>query len=475
MAVLKNTVNIGDMVVTGNLTVGGYQTTSGVRIPNGGSDMVFWNTSGGTTTASEIIINELEDFYAYGIEFDTTVSSPTCTRIGNMSFHRTLPIQSKMRGCLLSDNGEINEYLPDDDWTTSIRDGSAGQVMVEIPEYYRKCETEGTKRRVWISDKPVQGYTKVPISYVSAYEAALQRSTTKLASVVNMDPDYRGGGNQSSYDGTYRTMLGRPVTAISRTSFRNYARKRKTNSTQWNCMTYDMQKTIFWLFAIEYATLNTQAEYTSQLTVEGYHKGGLGPGVTNWSSTNWSNFNGYYPFVPCGYTDSLGNHTGVVNYTASNGEDITVTSAVPRYRGIENPFGHIWQWTDGINVRINPTTENGGNNLSEVFVCSNPSDFSDSSYDGYTYVGNEARSEGYMKEAIFGEGGEIIPSAVGGGSSTYFCDYHYTNIPTTTTLRGVLFGGDAHNGSHAGFVFAYSSYAPSATSALFGSRLCFLP
>ena len=225
----SNNINTMDIFTNGE--------TSNVFIKDvGGYDGTDASLSGAQSVATvisdmnqelDIISSQLESFYCYGIEFDTTVSSPSCTRIGNMTLHRTLPVQSKMRGCLLSDNGEVNEYLPDDDWTTSTRDGSMGQVMVEIPEYYRKCETEGTKRRVWISDKPVQGYTKVPISYVSAYEAALQRSTTKLASVVNMDPDYRGGGNQSSYDGTYRTMLGRPVTAISRTSFRNYARKRK--------------------------------------------------------------------------------------------------------------------------------------------------------------------------------------------------------------------------------------------------------
>ncbi|EKC77108.1 hypothetical protein LEA_04345 [human gut metagenome] len=116
---------------------------------------------------------------------------------------------------------------------------------------------------------------------------------------------------------------------------------------------------------------------------------------------------------------------------------------VPRYRGVENPFGHVWQWTDGINIRISPTEENGGDGLSKVFVCTDPAKFSDSGYDGYAHVGNEARAEGYVKEVIFGEGGEIMPSVVGGGSSTYFCDYHYTNIPTAEALRGVLFGGRA--------------------------------
>ena len=68
-----------------------------------------------------------------------------------------------------------------------------------------------------------------------------------------------------------------------------------------------------------------------------------------------------------------------------------------------------------------------------------------------------------------------MPSVVGGGSSTYFCDYHYTNIPTTEALRGVLFGGGADHGSYAGFAFASSNNAPSNALAHFGSRLCFIP
>lgn len=92
-----------------------------------------------------------------------------------------------------------------------------------------------------------------------------------------------------------------------------------------------------------------------------------------------------------------------------------------------------------------------------------------------SHVGNEARAEGYVKSVIFGEDGEIMPDVVGGGSTTYFCDYHYTNIPTSEALRGVLFGGSASNGARAGFGCAYSSYTPSYTYASVGSRLCFIP
>lgn len=416
-----------------------------------------------------------EEQVSYGIEFDTSVSSPSCLRIGNGDLHKVLPVQSRMKGCLLDDSGLVVEYLNPKDWTGNTRDGSRGQVMVEIPLHYRKFETDGTKRRVRLSELPLPGYHQVPKMYVSAYQASVQRSTTMLASVVNDSVDYRGGNNNASYDGTYRSLLGRPATSISRTNFRAYARKRKPETTEWNCMTYDIQKTLYWLFCVEYATLNTQADYNAALTTEGLRQGGLGAGVTTWSG-EWDTFNGYNPFVPCGHTDSLGNGTGTVEYTVQR-EDKSEwkTFSVPRYRGVENPFGHIWQWTDGINIRISPNTDKGGDGISKVFVCNDPSKFNDSNYTGYSHVGNEARTDGWSKEVIFGEYGEIIHAVVGGGSTSYHCDYHYTNIPNTESLRGVLFGGSASGGANAGFAYAYSIHAPSSSDANVGSRLCFLP
>lgn len=420
-------------------------------------------------------IEAMENLF-YGVEFDTAVSTNAIVRIGNASFHRSLPIHNNMLGCLLDDNGDVVKYLNKETWTEETRDGSTGQVMVEVPDIYWRFEEEGTKRRVMISTIPLPGFFFVPKFYVSAYEASIQRSTTKLCSVVNSDADYRGGNNNTSYDGTYRSLLGRPAASISRTNFRNYARKRNAETTEWNCMTYDVHKWIYWLFVIEYATLNSQAAYNAELDANGYRQGGLGDGVTTWDGTSWNNFNGYNPFVPCGHTDSLGNGTGTVAYEVLDAEGVVLkTFNVPRYRGIENPFGHIWQWTDGVNVRISPTEENGGDGLSKVFVCSDPSKFSDAGYEGYEYVGNEARAEGYGKRHIFGERGEMIPDTVGGGSTTYLYDYHYTNIPTTEALRGVLYGGYAHVGAHAGFASASSHSVPSSSAAYVGSRLCFIP
>lgn len=435
------------------------------------------NLKSGLPSGPSIVEIE-EELYSYGIEKDLRISTSTCTRVGNLALHRTLPVQSGMRGCLLDDNGNIVEYLPQNDWTTATRDGSRGQVMVLIPGHYRKFYTkdEGNIIGVRISLNNIEGYHYVPDMFVSAYEASWESSSGKLCSVVNYDANYRGGYSHADWDGTYRSLLGRPKTYMNRTGFRSAARKRNTANTSWNCYLYHVHKALFWLYTVEYANLNSQAKYNSELTSEGFRQGGLGEGVSNWATSEWETFNSFYPFVPCGHTDTLGNRTGVVPYTAYN-EDGSVfkVSNVPRYRGIENLFGHITKSTDGINVRISPTEANGGDNLSKVFVCEDPSKLNDTNYNGYKYVGNEARTDGYTKEIIFGEEGEIISSLVGGTSTTFFCDSHYTHIPTKEELRGVLFGGYANHGASDGLACLNLGYIPLHSFSHSGSRLCFIP
>ena len=87
---------------------------------------------------------------------------------------------------------------------------------------------------------PIAGYKKINKMYVSAYEATVQRSTNKLASVCSTDVDYRGGNNNASYDGTYRSFLGLPATDISLNGFRTYARNR--GSVEWNSNLYRLHK-----------------------------------------------------------------------------------------------------------------------------------------------------------------------------------------------------------------------------------------
>lgn len=417
--------------------------------------------------------------YYYGIEWNATVSNPKPTRIGKMELHKELPLQSLMRRCILKDNGTVNYYLHANDSTkrdngaAANLTGADGQYMVELPDMYVRFETDGDISRHLQSTEPLPGFRLWRKDYVSAVEATVQRSTTTLCSVVNKDADYRGGNNDASRDGTYKTQLGMPATQISLTNFRAYARKR--GSTEWNCNLYQTHRKLWWLFAVEYANFNSQDAFNAELDENGYHQGGLSSGVTTLNSTKWNTFNNYYPFVPCGTTNSLGNHSGVVEFTMPDEYDPGVPTKVnvPSYRGVENPFGHIWKWTDGCKCLIQSETDGG---LSEFYVCDDPAAFTSSGVVNYDLRGNLPRKEGYVKKLILGEHGEIMPLEVGGGSTTYFCDYFYTNIPSSgVSERGVLFGGNAYHGAYAGFVYAYTDSTATRTAANVGSRLCFYP
>jgi len=422
--------------------------------------------------------------YYYGIEWDTTVSNPACTRIGKMELHQSLPIQSLMRRCILNDNGTVNYYLHAnnsslrDNGAAATLDGSHGQVMVEIPDMYVRFEMDGTKRRCLMSDRELPGFIKWSKDYVSAYEATVDRTVSafKLASVVNTTPAFRGGGNtvaEIAHDNDGGTSLGKPATNISLTNFRAYARNR--GSVSWNCNTYQIQRKLFWLFAVEYANFNSQAAFNAALTGEGYHQGGLGAGVTDLVAANITGMTGEtVACIPCGTTNSLGNKTGIVAYSMPSEYGTAKTTNVPSYRGVENPFGHVIKWTDGCKLLIQADTDGG---LSEVYVCDVPANFTSSGTVNYQLRGNLARQpSAYMKELILGEYGEIIPLAIGGSSTTYFCDNLYTSIPESGVAeRGVFFGGSALSGANAGFLCVHTTATAGYTSTSLGSRLCFIP
>ena len=404
----------------------------------------------------------------YGIEYNKTLAAPEVTRVGDMPLHATLPVQSKMRRCLLADDGTVNYYL-DANNSTFREDGSPadltgahGQVMVEIPRHWRRFETVGDMQRVYISLTPFTGAQEVPIMYVSAYKAALDRVNSKLSSVVNNTPDFRGGGNQAAWDAAANSQLGKPVTNTSRIDFRQYAQNR---GGLWLDMDYQARKTIYWLITIEHATRNHQDALNAALTAEGYRQGGLGTGPTDINGGDWSNFNGYYPLYNCGLTNSLGNKTGEVPVVLQDfpAAGQTFNTQANSYRGIENFFGDVWEWTNGANIKIE-------GDIVTAYIA-NGLKKSDNDYLGYKLSGLMPSGNGYISEVIFGEEGDILPkSSAGGSSTTYFSDYFYKG---GDGLRGLLFGGPALNGSFAGSACVAATSAPAYSPASVGSRLCF--
>ena len=413
-------------------------------------------------------IPDLEERYAYGVEWDTASSSPDGVRVGNMQLHRELPIQSKMRGVILDNNGGIKNYLNNSNWGNINTEYLKESVMTEIPEHWYKLYQYGTKFRMMLSAIPLPGYNHIDQFYISSFESGIDRSSSTLISsygVGSTNVNKRGGDNTSEWDGTYRSLLGRPVTNLTRDQFRQAARKRGSG---WEMYTYGAHKTLFWLFAVEYATLNSQKPFNAQKDANGFAQGGLGPGPTQ--MTDWVNFNNTNPLIPCGYTNEFGNGSGEKAYVVKNASGGThATLMANRYRGIENPFGHIWKYTDGANIQV--TTGDAG--LSILWTTDDPSSFSDTSYTGYDKKGNICRTSGYAKKMLLGENGDIIPTEVDGSSSTYWCDYYRTTI-TIDGIFVVLAGSSANGALGNGLASIYGGYTSNSARDI-GTRLCFFP
>lgn len=415
-------------------------------------------------------IPDIEERYAYGVEWDMASSSPDGKRVGNMQLHRELPVQSKMRRCLLDRDGGVKEYLDNElSWGGSYLDYA---VMTEMPEHWYKLYFNGTKFRMMLSEIPLPGYKHVDKFYISTYEARMYRTDNLLCSAAGAsklsDPNsinFRGGDNTAEWDDTYRSLLGCPVTNITRDQFRQAARKRGSG---WEMYTYGAHKTLFWLFAVEYATLNSQKPFNAQKDANGFSQGGLGNGPTQ--MTDWTNFNNNNPLIQCGYTNEFGNGSGEKAYVVKNASDGThATLMANRYRGIENPFGHIWKHTDGANIQV--TTGDSG--LSILWTTSDPSNFSDTSYTGYDKKGNVCRINGHVKKMLLGEDGDIIATEVGGSTSTYWCDNYYTST-SVSRMQLVVVGGRSDDGLNAGLVDVGTTNSSGIANNI-GSRLCFFP
>ena len=411
----------------------------------------------------------LVDMMSYGVEWDVTVADPTCTRIGNPLFHKSLPIQSEYKGCVVK-NGKLQYYLNPNDWTktsngsNSNLDGTDGDVMIHTPKFYGKSGSNGNKRWVRISTVKVDAsWVEIPEMFISAYRNTIYTDgdTTKVASVVSTDAKYRGGGRRSAYDeylstDQFKTDLGKPVSNISRATMRTYAA-----ATGQELLCYEFYKWIFyWNYVIEYANFNSQKEFNSELTSDGYHQGGLGPGLTTWDWGQWSQYNGNYAITPCGYTNEFGNFSGVKAIQLQSPEK---TLYANRWRGFENPFGDIWTNLEGIVIKRDAAKAN-----SNVYTTTDVSKYGED-YSLFDIAGVEIAQDGWIGTFDLGSKAEIIPSSIAGSESTYKCDYHWCNADFVEN-RTLLVGGGAHFGGAAGLGSFYSDLGVGYAYATVGFR-----
>lgn len=403
----------------------------------------------------------------YGVSWSETSSNPDCTRIGNMNMHRSLPIQSMMKPfditnikdtvpeiiLPIDDQFQKTSYANANNNQWSIVSTDSDNIMIRIPEfwytdeYVHKSNTHNLK----ICPHAKPGWYHHKEAYVSAYELCeTSPSSGKVCSAKGLIP----------LVGRTREVLRK---AVRGSGFDGEAK--------WNLYTYEEHRAICHLFLVEYATRNSQKAVNTELTPEGFRQGGLGSGCTTGTATingaqTWS-------FIPTGSSDSLGSGSGEVTVTiqqtdSSGSNTSTITRKCNRYRGIENPFGHIWKHTDDV-ISVY------GNGYRTWYKSVKPNQFATNKNTSYKpFCASTMVSSGYKTEIKATPTCDFFAISVSGGSeTTYWCDYNWDN--TDTSEHCLLIGGGSDYGGQAGLFALASIRGVGHSDAAIGSRLTYLP
>lgn len=418
------------------------------------------NTQPQNFVLGEIVTLDAPDWY--GVSWSETSSNPDCTRIGNMDMHRTLPIQSMMKPFAFNCGQPhfkdqyvpVKENFTSGQYSHNVNDSLSQatndvNIMIKIPEFWYTDDYDfNTKtHNLKICQHAKSGWNHHKEAYVSAYEL------------------YNLNGRAISK----RENI--PTVNFTRANGRTWARANGFDGeAKWNLYTYEEHRAICHLFLVEYATRNSQKAVNTTLTVEGFRQGGLGSGCTTGTAT----INGAttYSFIPTGSSDSLGSGSGEVTVTiqqtdSSGHNTSTITRKCNRYRGIENPFGHVQKHTDDV-ISIY------GGGYRTWYKSIKPEQFANNKNTSYKPLTTATVVTGYKTEIRATPTCDFFAAACTNGSeSTYWCDYNWDN--TDTSEHCLLIGGYSDDGGRAGLFYLTSSNGVGLSDAAVGSRLTYLP
>ena len=369
-----------------------------------------------------------------------------------------------------------------------------GNVFCRIPRLYIR-KTDGPDFKTWaVTTRPLPGFYLPWVYY----------DFTKNKSLLYYDHGkYKGSLSQ---DGKLESKAGMyPLVNKNIVEFRNYAQANGKGYQQLDIHAVDIIQTLFF---IEFATLHSQSimqgftsgqyddTHTALITESGVNRivvdnavaGAyrIGQAISVGSSRgNNSVFYGRTitdiqadtPEVgqsaivfdgdpvditlgDCVYNTGWKNGFSA-NIAASSGCIGANDGKYPCvYRGIESPFGDIWQFVDGVNITDH-----------QAWVCANAENYASNVFaDPYKQLGYiNSNTNGYVSEMGYDPDYPFaeFPTAVAGKSDTYYSDYYYQS----TGQRIARVGGSWSNGSAAGL--SYWSLDASSSSALVyvGGRL----
>lgn len=356
----------------------------------------------------EIVYAEEAATVSWNMATDTWTGEPKATAA-----------HEAMRRCVVNESGVVQYYLDEfdstlqeDGVTPANLDGTDGQVMVEILPFYVRTAFNGAVATWSVSPVPLPGYVLHPAfegdvtaTYVGAYDAIV-RDTSAGAYINGLNLDNNTSRITLGEDTLASVATGNfPMVGLTRNEFRALA-----NNAGFQLYDFWQYQAVMILFITEYGNWNSQ--------------GVLGRGNVDRSYPPSSSNQGNSPNEAPGHSNVIGNGSG--------GIDDADGSPWVSYRGIENPWGNVWNYVDGWNVQER-----------QSYVSNNEAVYADDTSAGYSAIGGvmPAANDDAIKNWQFVENVFLVRNIGDGASTSAFVTDHFWS---NTGWRV------AHVGGHAG-------------------------
>ena len=318
-------------------------------------------------------------------------------------------------------------------------------IMVKYPAYYRKknCRVNGVEQQgIALDIVPDKFGVNCPDGYT--IEDWFLNEDGTIA-------EYRLLGAFNSYEDNGQ-MISIPNVIPTRTkNIQQFRDSSKINRTESGIMSFYAISAVQRLFILEFGDFDSQKV--------------LGKGKTYLNTDNdvvASN----YDILSTGETMALGNRSGYLNRTY-NEEDLTDGKVSISYRGLEDFFGNIWQFIDGLAIMNNGYYYTNSLTKMEQIKSDNVLNV-----DGWNFYETIVpTNNGYASE-MYGENLDFsfFSKEVNGGSSTYYSDHRYS-YNGDGSLRIAIFGGRWLHGASAGAFFWILDRSAASAHSYLGSRL----
>ena len=400
----------------------------------------------------------------YGVKRNTSATSTAWERVGDsvgLEANAVLPASSTT----VADTGVVNDFdniypwneIKSYNYNANTRkvtawygdsnfafDGNNGEVLTYIPGFYYKREVVDGVEYQYISKYEQEGYSYSEPFSVGRYKISRASSLSNTSSnndgkieLLFGPVQYGIGSGHANTDYDYFNIQtetitssngGLPLTHKTIGEYREYASKLGSDFSQMDYHYYVLQM----LYLVEYADYDSQSK--------------LGQGITNPGDEVTINMGG---------TDSLGMQSGCL---ANDGK----TSII--YRGMEDIFGYVAEFIDGINIE-------GGQAYINYDFTTYWSDTFTGNYQALGYV--NALADGYINKLGYDSYNALIglPTAVNGNTEENYNvslkDYYYYYYGENIMIAG----GGSDGGLLAGFGAARANASSGYSNVDVGARL----